>query len=173
MSFDWSQFYVTMYYREERQTLYQRWASAAGLESFFIAEARHQAPDGRLRDPKELVQTGDTYAWNYVHDFKSSGQFTLVQPNEQISFSFGSMHVSIRFRDVRAGTEVRLHQTNCASTDPDRAWQHLNCRSCWIYFFTNLRSVLMTGTDLRDHENPELNDSVSIGWDPSKAEEGR
>ena len=32
---------------------------------------------------------------------------------------------------------------------------------------TNLRSVLATGHDVRDHDRPEWNDSVSIGWDPA------
>jgi hypothetical protein len=29
----------------------------------------------------------------------------------------------------------------------------MNCRICWVFFLTNLKSVLSTGADLR-HENP-------------------
>ncbi len=73
------------------------------------------------------------------------------------------MRVEIHFRDRGDTTEVDLHQTNCATIDPDRAWQHVNCRSCWIYFMTNLRSVLAGGPDVRDFEHPEWNNSVSLG----------
>ena len=61
---------------------------------------------------------------------------------------------------------ITVFSTNCATEDPARAWQHVNCRSCWIYFMTNLRSVLGGGPDLRDHEHPNWNDSVSIGFEP-------
>ena len=64
----------------------------------------------------------------------------------------------------RGQVELRLEQTGCSTIDPERAWQHLNCRSCWGYFLTNLKSVLEHGTDLRDFETPELTDAVSIGW---------
>jgi hypothetical protein len=96
--------------------------------------------DGSPRAADEQVRTGDRYQWTCVHDFAHSGEFEQV--------------------------ETDLHQTNCATEDPDRAWQHLNCRSCWIYFMTNLKSVLAGGPDIRDHEHPTWNDSVSIGFDP-------
>ena len=76
------------------------------------------------------------------------------------------LDVDVRFRNVGQATEVDLHRTNCAVVDPDRAWQHVNCRSCWIFFMTDLRSVLAGGLDLRDHRYPNWNDSVSIGFDP-------
>ena len=78
------------------------------------------------------------------------------------------MTVAVALRTVVAATELDLHQTGCAMEDPAPAWEHVNCRSCWVYFLTNLRSVLGTGVDLRDHEHPEWNDSVSIGWEPAK-----
>ncbi len=73
--------------------------------------------------------------------------------------------MDISFREVGDAIEVDLHQTGCATQDPERAWQHVNCRSCWIYFLTNLRSVLAGGPDVRDFEHPLWNDSVSIGFD--------
>jgi hypothetical protein len=77
------------------------------------------------------------------------------------------MHVEIKLREVAGATEVQLHQTGCAAEDPARAWQHLNWRSCWIYFLTNLRSILAGGPDLRDFAHPNWNDSISIGFDPN------
>jgi len=113
------------------------------------------------------VQSGDAYDWTYVHDFRHGGVYEHVEVGRQIRFSFGAMTVDMRFRDVGAATEVDLHQTGCATEDPDRAWQHVNCRSCWIYFLTNLHSVLAGGADVRDHAHPNWNDSVSIGFDPA------
>lgn len=165
--YDWSRFHVRMYYLAPLEEVFRRFSTAQGLESFFIHEATHTSPDGTRRKPDELVQSGDRYVWDYVHDFSHDGTFVRVDPYRLVRFTFGTMNVDVNFRDLREATEVDLHQTNCATTDPDRAWQHVNCRSCWIYFMTNLRSVLAGGPDLRDHEHPQWNDSVSIGFDPA------
>ena len=108
----------------------------------------HTAEDGTLRQPDEQIATGDSYHWTYVHYFAHGGKYLLVEPRQLIRFTFGTMTVDIYFREVGEATEVDLHQTNCAIEDPERAWQHVNCRSCWIYFMTNLRSVLAGGPDI-------------------------
>jgi uncharacterized protein YndB with AHSA1/START domain len=165
-SYDWSQFHVRMYYLAPIERVFRYFSTAEGLESFFIYKAVHTAADGTSRKPDEQVQAGDRYHWTYVHYFAHGGEFLHVAPNSLVSFTFGTMTVDVHFRDVGEATEVDLHQTNCATVDPGRAWQHVNCRSCWIYFMTNLRSVITGGPDLRDYENPNWNDSVSIGFDP-------
>jgi len=165
-SYDWSQFHVRMYYLAPLEQVFRYFSTADGLESFFIYKAVHTAADGTSRKPDEQVQTGDKYHWTYVHHFAHGGEYLLVEPNRLVRFTFGTMTVDVHFRKVDGATEVDLHQTNCATEDPDRAWQHVNCRSCWIYFMTNLRSVLAGGPDIRDYDNPNWNDSVSIGFMP-------
>ena len=165
MSYDWSQFHVRQYYLASMDEVFQRFSTARGLESFFIYAADHVATDGRPRSANDCVRAGDRYEWQYVHDYAHGGEFTAVEQNKLIAFTFGSMHVAIHFKDVGDAIEVDLHQTGCALEDPERAWQHLNCRSCWIYFMTNLRSVLAGGPDVRDFEHPLWNDGVSIGFD--------
>jgi uncharacterized protein YndB with AHSA1/START domain len=157
-----------MYYLAPLDEVFRRFATAEGLESFFIHRATHVGADGTPRRPDEPVRTGDRYDWVYVHDFGHGGTFEKVEPGRRVRFTFGTMSVDVRFRDVGEAVEVDLHQTNCATADPERAWQHVNCRSCWIYFLTNLRSVLAGGPDLRDHRHPNWNDSVSIGFDPDR-----
>lgn len=163
--YDWTQFHVHMYYLAPIEEVFRRFSTAKGLTSFYIGEARHTAPDGTARASDETFQAGDAYYWTYLHDFAHGGTIEAMEPNRLVRFTFGKPTVEIRFRTVGPATEVDLHQTGCPTEDPERAWMHLNCRSCWIYFLTNLRSVLGTGVDLRDHDHPQWNDSVSIGWD--------
>lgn len=164
--YDWSQFHVRMYYLAPLDEVFRRFSTAEGLESFFIHEAAHVAADGTRRAANEQVRSGDLYHWTYVHDLAHGGKFEAVESGRLIRFTFGTMTVTIRFRDLGEAVEVDLHQTGCATVDPERAAQHVNCRSCWIYFMTNLRSVLAGGPDVRDHGHPNWNDSVSIGFDP-------
>jgi uncharacterized protein YndB with AHSA1/START domain len=156
-----------MYYLAPLEEVFRRFSTANCLESFFIHKATHKAANGTVRASHEQVQTGDHYDWVYVHDFQHGGTFEKVETNSHVRFTFGTMMVDVHFRELDGATEVDLHQTNCATVDPDRAWQHVNCRSCWIYFMTNLRSILAGGPDVRDHEHPSWNDSVSIGFDVS------
>jgi len=164
--YDWSLFHVRMYYLAPLSEVFRRFSTAEGLASFFIYKATHKGADGTPRLSDEQVQEGDHYHWAYVHDFAHGGRFEQVETDRLVQFTFGEMRVRVSFRDVDKATEVDLHQTNCATVDPERAWQHVNCRSCWIYFMTNLRSVLAGGPDVRDFEHPNWNDSVSIGFDP-------
>ena len=165
-TYDWSQFHVRMYYLAPLAQVFHYFATTEGLEAFFIYKAVHTAVDGTVRRPDEQAQSGDRYHWTYVHDFAHGGEFLLVKTNRLVRFTFGTMTVELSFKDVGEAIEVDLHQTNCATEDPDRAWQHVNCRSCWIYFMTNLRSILAGGPDVRDYAHPNWNDSVSIGFDP-------
>lgn len=163
-SYDWSQFHVQMYYPAPVDDVFNRWATPKGLASFFLEEAVHRSQGGSVRGPEEMAQTGDAYEWSYLHHFKHGGTFTQVVENELLAFTFGSMAVSIRFSEHEGATLVDLHQTGCSTEDPQRAWDHVNCRSCWIYFMTNLRSVLQGSPDLRDRAHPLWNDSISIGF---------
>ncbi len=169
--YDWTQFHVHMYYLAPLDEVFARFATPGGLESFYVKEARFTSPDGVVRQPTDTYQMGDDYHFDYVHNYSHGGEVLAVEPGRLVSFTFGPCDVAIRFRLVEGeggtATEVDLHQTGCPVEDPERAWLHLNCRSCWIYFMTNLRSVLAGGPDVRDFVDPEWNDSVSIGWRPA------
>ena len=165
-AYDWSQFHSRMYYLAPMNEVFRRFATPDGLQSFFIYRAQHRSAEGIPRPGDAIVQAGDRYDWDYVHDYSHGGVFEAVEPNRYLRFSFGAMTVEIHFRELAEAIEVDLHQTNCATEDPERAWQHLNCRSCWIYFLTNLRSILAGGPDVRDFDHPQWNDSVGIGFHP-------
>ena len=75
------------------------------------------------------------------------------------------MHVDVYFRVLDNQTEVQLIQSKIPDTPEGRVLGHLNCRSCWTFFMTNLSAVLDHGKDLRD-ENPELVSSMEVGFVP-------
>jgi hypothetical protein len=155
-----------MYYLAPIGDVFERFSTSGGLESFYVKSARILGPDGQPRDDDERFVAGDTYDFQYVHNFGHDGEILAIETDTLVSFTFGVCQVDIHFREIDGATEVDLHQTGCPLEDPDRAWMHLNCRSCWIYFMTNLRSVLAGGPDVRDYDHPEWNDSVSIAWVP-------
>ena len=75
------------------------------------------------------------------------------------------MTVTLRFADAGAQTELHLTQTGISDTPDGHVFGHLNCRSCWIFFLTNLKSVLESGPDLRD-QDPARVSSMEVGFRP-------
>lgn len=96
-TYDWSQFHVRMYYLAPLDVVYRYFSTAAGLEAFFIREARHTTAEGRLRGPEEPVATGDEYHWTYMHDFAHGGRFELVDPDRAWNHPNWNDSVSIGF----------------------------------------------------------------------------
>ncbi|MCB9156667.1 MAG: SRPBCC domain-containing protein [Caldilineaceae bacterium] len=128
-------------------------------------EARYVTPNGTLRGAHEIVQPGDQYQWNWRQPFTVEGEITDVKLNEEISFTFGVMQVSVHFTQLGEQTEVHLIQTDIPDTADGLVFDHLNCRSCWVFFFTNLSSIFETNRDLRD-ANPDRVSSMEVGFFP-------
>jgi hypothetical protein len=149
--YDWTQFSSTFFYPVEIGTAYRAWATPAGLQSFFIEAAVATSGDGGPRRPDEPMATGDRYRWVWRHGLTLDGDVLEATPDRSLAFTFGSMRCDVAFSSVEPETtRVDLHQTDIPDTPEGRVMGHLNCRSCWFFFLTNLRSILVTGVDLRD-----------------------
>ena len=162
--YDWSTFDLVFYYRQPIDIVFQAWATSAGLETFFIETAVYRGALGDPRPPDEAATAGDRYEWQWRHDASLDGRVTGVEAGRAIAFTFGDMQVAITLSEIDQRTELHLRQTNIPDTDRGRVLGHLNCRSCWIFFLTNLRSVLEAGLDLRD-SRPDLVSSMEVGFE--------
>jgi uncharacterized protein YndB with AHSA1/START domain len=172
--YDWSRFEIVYYYDRPLETVFRAWTTAAGLSSFFVADARFTAPEGDPRRPDEIAQAGDGYRWEWRHPFVLEGRVTDLVNEKRCSytFTFGGMEVSITFSWVGEQTEVHLVQSNIPDTAEGRVMGHLNCRSCWIFFLVNLKSTLESGRDLRD-ASPDRVSSIEVGFEPLSRRGGR
>ena len=164
-SYDWSKFTLTFYYNAHIVRVFRTWTTAAGLESFFIERCVFSDAQGNGREVNASAEVGDAYLWKFRQEFEVQGNVTAMRVKEQFSFSFGDMHVDIFFKVVNDKTEVHLVQSQIPDSDDGRVMGHLNCRSCWTYFMTNLSAVLEHGQDLRD-QNPDIGSSMKVGFTP-------
>jgi uncharacterized protein YndB with AHSA1/START domain len=166
-NYDWSHFDINYYFPSPLEKVFSAWSTNRGLKSFFIETIEVTNPEGRKKRDEETYQTGDTYSWKWRHEFGVSGAFTKVIPNQLVEFSFGSMVVSVHFKQLSDSTLLRLVQTNIPTTNLGRATSHMNCRICWTFFLTNLKSILVNGTDLRD-PLPHRASSFEVGFVPKE-----
>jgi uncharacterized protein YndB with AHSA1/START domain len=163
--YDWRQFSLTFYYNAHITRVFRTWTTAEGLESFFIERCLFSTERSEPKEIDQRPEVGDRYSWQFRQDFEVQGEIKTYLDREQFSFSFGDMHVDIYFRVVGEQTEVQLVQSNIPNTAEGQVFGHLNCRSCWTFFMTNLSSVLDHNHDLRD-QNPELVSSMEVGYIP-------
>ncbi len=165
MTHDWNYFDISFYYPTEIERVFRAWATPTGLKSFFIDQIEVASPGGVSKKDGELIGPGDGYSWKWRHGYTISGKFIEIIENEKVAFTFGSMQVAVSFRTVSGATLLQLRQSDIPTEEEERAKSHLNCRLCWVFFLTNLKSVLKTGTDLRD-ETPSRASSFEVGFRP-------
>ena len=159
---DWSSFDTYLYIDATPQEVQAAWRCATGLCSFFISEMTLRDRSGAVL-PGDHFATGDQYHWQWIHPFELTGEFLDVS-DTAMTFSFGGNYrVSISVTAAATGSLLHLHQDGLSNDDNGRVHGSLNCRSCWIYYLVNLKSVLETGNDLRDRD-PETADAISVSY---------
>jgi uncharacterized protein YndB with AHSA1/START domain len=163
MNYNWEEFEINYYYPVGVDRLYDAWATPKGLKSFFIEEITITDPSGTERGEMDRVAAGDKYSWRWRHDYALFGTFENAEAQEALEFTFSSMLVNLKFKQLEGSSLLLLRQTNIPTTDVGRATSHLNCRVCWTFFLTNLKSVLINGTDLRDSD-PGRCSSFEVGY---------
>jgi len=135
---------------------------ASKCDSFtkwFIGEASFISPEGEERKPGDYIQRKDNYELKWQNkDFSTKGIILDVQKNELVSFTFGELfNVTITLKSDNGRTLFTLTQKyNKGATQNDFA--HINCCVCWVFFITNLKSVIENEIDLRETQadNEEL-----------------
>jgi uncharacterized protein YndB with AHSA1/START domain len=163
--YDWTRFQVIYYYSAPIELVFKAWTTARGLESFFLEKATFTSDSGAERAADETAQANDRYVWEWRHGHALDGVIYNVVPDRSMAFTFGGMEAEVRLAEVGDQTEVVVRQWSIPNNDEGRASGHLNCRSCWIFFLTNLQSVLEHGKDLRN-DDPERVSSMEIGFQP-------
>lgn len=163
VTYDWTTFDVHMDIATDADIAYDHWATARGMESFFTREFRYSSPDGQPRGPEERAQPDDSYWLAFHHPSELRGTVLTAEPAKRFAFTFGDMRVDVAFVQCDRGVRIRLTQSNIPTDDTGRAQSHMNCRSCWVYYLLNLRSVIEHGHDLRDAGLPDNPVSIHFG----------
>ena len=87
----WTTFKVLGDYNIDIRSLYESWATTAGLEKWFLRKADFYTVPLRLREPQEFILKEDTYEW-YWHGWDDStcekGQILEANGTDFIKFTF-------------------------------------------------------------------------------------
>ena len=151
---NWTSFKVTGDYNTDIRSLYEAWATPAGLEKWFLREADFYTIPRRLREPEEFILKEDTYEWfwhGFGDDTTEKGQILEANGTDLVKFTFsaGSI-VTVSLYSRNGVSIVELVQENIpVENDPAKS-VFVQCQVGWTFYLANLKSILEGGIDLRN-----------------------
>lgn len=154
VEFDWSRFSIRVNIQASAEKLYGCWATREGIESWFLRKADYVKQDLVPYLPGDEVQKGDTYTWwwhGYPDDIQEQGEILEANGKDYFQFRFGDAGIcTVRIFEEQGQQIVELTQSDIPVDEKARQQWHLGCKTGWIFYLTNLKSVLEGGLDLRN-----------------------
>ena len=150
----WTSFKVVGDYNTDIRSLYEAWATTAGIEKWFLRKANFYTVPRRTRRPEEFIIKEDTYDWywhGYNDDNVEKGQILEANGTDNIKFTFaGGSVVNVDIYSRNGVSIVELVQDKIPEeSDPSKSLLVL-CQVGWTFYLANLKSVIEGGIDLRN-----------------------
>jgi uncharacterized protein YndB with AHSA1/START domain len=153
MSNNWNEFKLRVNTSAPIEKVYAAWATRTGLESWFLCRA-DLLSGGKALPPDEQAQKGDEYEFRWFghpDGVSHKGKVVAADGKSQFTFTFSQdLPVSVSIFRECDETIVQLVE-NFDPLDQEASKKHyLGNMKGWIFFLTNLKSVLEGGLDLRN-----------------------
>jgi uncharacterized protein YndB with AHSA1/START domain len=156
MSFSWNNFSVRINLNYPKENIYTFWATKAGIEHWFLRFAEYKKPDGSLRNNDELVEVGDTFKWlwhGYGDETVEYGEVLEANGTDIFKFRFGKAgNCTVKLYEEQDQTIIELIQENIPDDEKGKEYYHVGCKTGWTFHFTNMKSILEGGLDLRNKD---------------------
>lgn len=159
-NFNWNKFSHGIYLNAPVEKIFVFIATASGIAKWFIGKAKYYYKNSNIRLGNEFACKGDSFLWNWLNkDLELKGMITESIENKIFQFTFSPLYlVSINLHSEGNKTRLTLtHEYQDSSVRDD--FNYINCCTCWVFFLTNLKSVVEYGIDLRE---TEVNDEMLI-----------
>lgn len=152
----WSTFTLRIPIKADVQKVYDRWTTREGLESWFLRKAEFTRPDGVVRHAKSSVKKDDRFEWLW-HGYGDEDveRREVLEANGKDLFQFvfsGGCIVTISIYKEQSQTICELKQENIPLDEDPKRNLCLNCSGGWVFYMTNLKSILEGGLDLRNKD---------------------
>jgi uncharacterized protein YndB with AHSA1/START domain len=156
MTSNWSEFKLRVNINSPIETVYRHWATAAGLESWFLRKAVFTTTDGQQRDGQSFLQPGDQYEWvwhGYPDSVNEKGKILQANARNVFGFTFSlGCPVTITITSECNETIVQLVESNLPADESTLFKHYVGDSRGWIFYLANLKSVLEGGLDLRNRK---------------------
>lgn len=151
---NWKSFTVRMDVQAPVEQIYRAWTTRAGLESWFLRRSIFTDARGVIRGQDEEVLPGDQYNWlwhGWPDETVENGTVLACNGKDEIRFTFGKAgNCSVRIYTEQGETLVELQQDDIPDDETGKQTFYVGCKTGWTYYLSNLKSVLVSGLDLRN-----------------------
>lgn len=151
---DFSQFKLRVNVRTSVENTYRAWASPSGLDSWFLGKVTFTDEAGAARSVDSLAREGDEYAcYSYRNPGTAIIKGKVLKANGKNLFSFSfskGCPVTISIYTEQNETIVELIESNLPTDEETMRRHYVGDSKGWIFYLTNLKSVLEGGLDLRN-----------------------
>ncbi|HEY0680449.1 MAG TPA: SRPBCC domain-containing protein [Chitinophagaceae bacterium] len=160
----WSEFRLRVNINAPIGTIYNAWSTGDGLTSWFLRKAAFTATGGNSKRGSEAVEQGDQYEWlwhGYPDSIVEKGKILSANGKDKISFTFSlGCPVTISIYPQSDESIVELVESNLPTDEVNMLKHYVGDSKGWIFYLTNLKSVLEGGLDLRN-KKLELTDVIT------------
>lgn len=153
---DWSRFFLRIPIKADKDNIFQSFTTQEGLESWFLRKAAFTSQEGKSKKPTERIAPGDRYEWlwhGWPDETVEKGEVIEMNGKDRFCFTFGKAgRVTIALKNERGQNMVELLQDQIPTTEEGQVYYHLGCTKGWMFYLTNLKSILEGGIDLRNRD---------------------
>lgn len=157
---NWNSFIVRGSFKSSVEELYRRWATQAGIESWFLRSSVFKTRAGQERSPADFAQRDDSFTWlwhGYGDDVVEHRKVLAANGRDFFQFTFtGDCVVSVTIYEKSGMTIVELKQDLIPDDDNAETNLFVHCQIGWTFYLANLKSVLEGGVDLRNKDTEFL-----------------
>lgn len=134
--------------------LYRCWATSEGIRSWFLRHAQYTYGKAQIRNPKEPIETGDAYVWEWYNwDGQEKGMILAANGKDTIEFSFaGKSKVRVTLEGKSSAVLVTLRQFGIPTDDESKLNIYYGCSNGWTFWLANLKAYLEHGILLNETE---------------------
>jgi uncharacterized protein YndB with AHSA1/START domain len=150
-----------IYLNASLKSVYNCWASEAGICSWFLRKATFSTADGTIRARQDSIAGGDSYIWRW-HNWNGEERGEILEANgkDRISFTFGgSSVVSVDLEEEGTRILLCLTQGNIPEDEESKLYFYVGCNTGWTFWLTNLKAYLEHGILLNETETDLSGDS--------------
>ena len=151
---NWNQFIRRIPIKASKEQLYNAWATAAGINSWFLRKCRYWDTEGQLLSPSMLVSKGKYHWVWHGHADTVFEKNEVIESNgiDYFKFGFEGCMVTINIEEKADYCLLTLTQAEIVFDENPSENLYVQCGYGWTFYLTNLKSVLEGGLDLRNKD---------------------
>ena len=143
-------FTLKIWVKSDVDQLRRAWTNSDELQRWFLSKASYFDQAGE--EVKEAVE-GGSYRWEWIEGTSDEAKVIILEDHTLLFGWFsGKGTVKVEFEPQGHETLVRLTQEMREGTPNEILEAQLDCKTGWVFFLTNLKSVFEGGIDLRETE---------------------